>query len=378
MDGAAASGGEKLPGLQALRAAAVLPVVLFHLMTVEARYGGGPGQLPAASELGMAGVDLFFAISGFVMTLLIAGRFRSARESGRFLWRRATRIYPPYWFYTLIILAVYAVRPGWVNSSQGGLPDLAASFLLLPAEGLPVLMVGWTLVHEVYFYLVVAALMWALPERLFPLGLLAWGAATAAVGFLAGPEPGAAVRLLASPLTCEFIAGCGVALAWRRLPAGLDGARAKAAGCAAAALAFAAAGLLIHHRLTGVLFPQGWARAALLGLPAAGLLFAAMLAERGGGVRWPRWAVAVGDASYSIYLSHVLVLSALGRAWAAAARPGPWDNLLALPLMILAAAGAGWVSYRVLERPALEWFRRGKPARYLSTAAKAPSSTEIS
>lgn len=378
MEGAAASGGERLPTLQVLRAAAVLMVVLFHLMTIEGRFGGGSGLLPAASELGMAGVDLFFAISGFVMTLLIAGRFRSGREAGRFLWRRATRIYPPYWFYTLLILAVWAVRPAWVNSSQGGLPDLAASFLLLPAEGLPVLMVGWTLVHEAYFYLAIAGLMLALPERLFPLGLLAWGAATAAVGLLAGPEPGAALRLLASPLTCEFIAGCFVALAWRRLPPALPGARAKAAWGAAGILALAAAGLVSHHRLTGTLFPQGWARAALLGLPAAGLLFAALLAERGGSPRWPRWAVAVGDASYSTYLSHVLVLSALGRLWGSFSRPGPWDNLTALPLLLLAALGAGWISYRVLERPVLAWFRRGKPARYLSTAAKAPPSTEIS
>ena len=65
----------------------------------------------------------------------------------------------------------------------------------------------------------------------------------------------------------------------------------------------------------------------------------------------------MGDASYSIYLSHLLTLNALGRLWAACARPGRWDNALALPILFLGTLAAGWVSYRWLERPLLTWFK---------------------
>ncbi len=65
------------------------------------------------------------------------------------------------------MLAVYLVRPEFVNSNQGNQVNVIASYLLLPQRLLPLLAVGWSLIHEMYFYLGFAVLT-ARPERLLP------------------------------------------------------------------------------------------------------------------------------------------------------------------------------------------------------------------
>ena len=67
--------------------------------------------------------------------------------------RRLKRIYPIYWVVSLLVLAVFLVRPEFVNSHSAHPPDVLASFLLLPQAGLPLLAVGWTLTYEMYFYI---------------------------------------------------------------------------------------------------------------------------------------------------------------------------------------------------------------------------------
>lgn len=104
--------------IQALRGVAVLAVVLFHVLFVEAKYANGDLWLPHVLALGESGVDLFFVISGFIMVTITQSRFRRASEFGRFLYSRVSRIYPTYWFYFFIVLAVFMLRPQWVNASR--------------------------------------------------------------------------------------------------------------------------------------------------------------------------------------------------------------------------------------------------------------------
>jgi peptidoglycan/LPS O-acetylase OafA/YrhL len=103
------------------------------------------------------GVDLFFVVSGFIMAVTTQRRASGAQPASAFLLRRVTRIYPCYLLVTGAVLAVFLWRPDLVNSSEDVRPDVLASFLLLPQEGLPLLLVGWTLVYEMLFYAVLAA-----------------------------------------------------------------------------------------------------------------------------------------------------------------------------------------------------------------------------
>ena len=97
--------------------------------------------------------------------------------------------------------------------------------------------------------------------------------------------------------------------------------------------------------------PVDWRRLSVFGVPAVLLCYGLVAMERSGGSLLPRWLRSVGDSSYSIYLSHVLVISALGRLWGAVKVDNAWLNGLALAALFAGALIAGRVSYRVLELP---------------------------
>ena len=86
----------KLFTLQVARGVAANLVVFSHLFVVEGKYTGG-GVLPSFTLYGMAGVDLFFVLSGFIM-VAVAGRGIGPLQ---FLWRRAARNIP----YLLVSIA---------------------------------------------------------------------------------------------------------------------------------------------------------------------------------------------------------------------------------------------------------------------------------
>lgn len=351
------------PGLQALRGLAAVGVFLVHAMLIEQKYGsqkygGGAVLIGSAGWLGSFGVDLFFALSGFIMVSITRGRFQDGPHAARFLVERLARVYPAYWLVSAAVLLVYLASPQLINAAQGGRIDLLASFLLLPQNILPLLSVGWTLVHELYFYLVFAALLPLLPERHLGWALLAWAAGVVGLdAWRAGDESRPWLTLACDPLTLNFIAGAGAALAVPRLQA-RDGAALRGLGLALLGLALLALGLwLVPVTLDTVFLDRRW-RALVCAVPAALLTLGATLAgphlPLPGLAGWAR----LGDVSYSFYLVHLLVLSLAGKLWSALGRPTTAQALLVFAAafavcLVLAAAGHRWV-----EQPTQRWGKR--------------------
>ena len=135
--------------VQHLRAIAVLLVVLAHLHQSEARFFP-QALLGDYAFAGFAGVDIFFVISGFIIHYLYRHR---DRISARFFLDRINRIYPLYWLFTGLALTGYWVMGGALSATPGEI-DIAGSLALIPLGHPPVLLVGWTLTHELWFYLV--------------------------------------------------------------------------------------------------------------------------------------------------------------------------------------------------------------------------------
>lgn len=343
----------QIANIQSLRGAAAMLVVLFHLTSIEGNYGHGHRLMSAYWTIGMSGVDLFFVISGFIMVTVTRGTFQAAGASRRFLAHRITRIYPLYWFFSLLVLALFLARPELLKRSlQGGEVDLLGSFLLLPQDGLPLLMVGWTLIHEMYFYLVFALLL-RFPEGRLVRLLALWAGIVAGVGLFLPASSGATLRLVTHPLTLEFIAGCLAALLIHR------GTVRAGWLCLGAGIAAWLAGYFLHVGLGRGLEPSAWARVLLFGIPAALVVYGLVALEMRHGSVLPRWAVRLGDASYSIYLSHVLVMGALARFGTTFAQAGdPALRPLVLVALVVAAAGFGIACHRFLEKPLIRGARR--------------------
>jgi peptidoglycan/LPS O-acetylase OafA/YrhL len=331
--------------LQALRGLAALGVVLFHLLPFEAKYLPGAAIVPTGFSVGRAGVDLFFVLSGFlaVWTTLGPGGGQAAQT---FLLRRVTRIYPVYWLYCIPLLLAALVAHG----AAGG-PDIPASLLLVPNAAPPLLLVAWTLEFEVYFYLVFALLIWVRLGRAHrSLALLAWGVAVVAGRAILAPARDQAVLdAIFSPLVMEFLAGCAAAyLCAAGIPRAVT-AVAGVVGCIMLVLALVWA---------ETLFGLPWLRVAIFGT-GAGLLLIGCFGEDLVIRRvLPRVIVRIGDASYSLYLSHLFTIGIVGHV---VAKLAPYAGMLATPAghvavlcgSVLAALVVAEASYRWIERPML-------------------------
>lgn len=213
----------KLQSIQVLRGLAAFIVMVFHIRGAEAQLilKGGGTELPLVGGLftnGYLGVDLFFVISGFIMVFVASASPASPRTVGEFLLARFARIYPVWWLFaavmTVYLLAAYGLT-GLGETGQPavgrGIPPaeyLVKSFLLAPQSEYPVLAVGWTLVHEIHFYLVFGLILLA-PARWRPWLLAVWAGLviTGALMGLSAPVGATLLQLATHPMSLEFILG---------------------------------------------------------------------------------------------------------------------------------------------------------------------------
>lgn len=342
----------KLNNIRALRGVAVLLVMASHLLTIESKYAGDE-ILPNWFISGLSGVDLFFVISGFIMVYVTRNLDTDLRTVWQFLLARVTRIYPLYWVISLAVLLVWLQAPHLVFSSISGQPDILKSFLLLPDNQPPLLAVGWTLIHEMYFYLIFAVGLF-LPRK-YLLGFLLIVSLAGLIGFLKNQsELSALARLLFSPLIFEFLGGAVAAFAvlrWQvtnwKLPVIAGGSL------------FVLALVISSFGNTEIFWSH--ANRALFFAPSASLLVYGMVVMEQNGKTLSGFLNWVGDQSYSLYLTHILTLSVVGRVWGWFAVPSPWDNIVMLPVLVLSSLIVGQLTYIMIERPLLNgsyWLRR--------------------
>ena len=339
---------KRIQNIQSLRGGAALSVLFFHIMLMEKKWGTGPRILPDLLNIGASGVDLFFVISGFVMVIATRGKFQTKGSIPFFLYNRFTRIYPLYWFYSGILLCVFIFRPELVNPSMGNRVNLLESFLLLPQSILPLLMVGWPLVHEMYFYLVFSLLLMT-PEKYLAKFLMLWGAliiivdATCSHHHLLGEN--AYFIILFSPLTLEFILGCLVAIVLSKGFSRFDLLTFMSS------LILLSATCVLYYYNTALMIYDQWNRIFLFGIPYALLVYGAAAIEKNRRKTILDFLKDIGNQSYSLYLSHTIVLNGIGWLWASLLRPQPGYHFLLITVMLVSSIGNMYISYQVLEKP---------------------------
>jgi len=337
----------KIYTIQALRGIAVISVIIFHLMTIEIKYGGIKTIIPSIFHFTMFGVDLFFVISGFIMIMVTQGKFQQLHHTMSFIYHRVSKIYPTYWFYTLLILAVFVVKPSWVNSAQGNQMDILSSMLLYPSDTLPIVMVGWTLIHEMYFYVIFSFLLLFVPERKMPIALILWGMLILVLYSLF-PNSNVLIQLISHPLTIEFIAGGLLAIIYNRKNVNIKSTYLLMLAFLSFILSLI--GYLTYVEISNVVEPLHWWRIAIFGIPSVLITYLLINAERNG-YTVNKYLVRIGNSSYSIYLSHILTLSAVGRVWQSFATEGIIDNIIMIPILLIFSILAGMLGYVMIEKP---------------------------
>lgn len=309
-------------GLQYLRAAAALTVLLFH-----AAVGNGDGH-----ALGAGGVDIFFVVSGFLMFQITS----LEPHPVKFASARLKRIIPTYWIVTLLVATFQSLQ--FSSHSTFSLIHLLRSLLFIPdldvqRQGIyPVLVVGWTLNYEMFFYTIMTFAL-LIQERLrivvvsaILISLILFREAVS--------SPSIITQFYGNPIIAEFAVGGVLSVLYRRR---------SGAPWEWVLVVFGA--LLMFSPQ-----PTSLPRIVGYGIPAAMIVRGVLSIERGETVPYIRNLVYLGDASYSIYLWHLFVVTALYRSFGTAP-----------PIFALAVIGgvlAGLASYRFIELPCSVLLRR--------------------
>ncbi|PWV99191.1 exopolysaccharide production protein ExoZ [Hoeflea marina] len=338
--------------LQYIRALAALLVVYFHailqLRTID------PSAVLGVALFGKSGVDVFFVLSGFVMWVTTSGKPITALQ---FYGKRIRRIVPLYWAVTLAAAAVALVAPQILKSTVFDAQHVAASLAFLPwinpadPEGrmiAPVIVPGWTLNYEMYFYLIFGALLFIRPR--FRLALLvATLAAIAALCSLASMQT-TATTFYGNPIVFEFAAGAVLGLLYLR--------GFRIGTTVAVALAVVSTALLLvfdflelpHERLLTI------------GLPAVLIVFA-MTSIDFTRVRELRLLRFLGDASYSIYLTHIFVLAGWRMAYSHLPEGILTNQYILVASMLLASCIVGGLVHLMFELPVDRYLSGRKPPK---------------
>ena len=154
---------ERLDYIQVLRGLfLMLPV--FHHLTANMNKMGIPIVLNSLQDqLLHRSVDIFFFISGFIISYIQKDNYNPIN----FLYKRLKRILPLYYIVSCIILFVYLYDFTLFNNSTGNKTDILSSFLLIQAKSgyAPLLNVSWSLCYEVIFYFLFSVGIFIFRER---------------------------------------------------------------------------------------------------------------------------------------------------------------------------------------------------------------------
>jgi peptidoglycan/LPS O-acetylase OafA/YrhL len=347
-----------LPALTSLRGIAAWYVVLFHFREYLPNFG-----LPLLPEIwaqGYLSVDLFFELSGFVVTLnyldFLNGRGSFTRRAARFLWLRLGRIYPLH----IVVLCLMAINPLaiWLFSANGDpgnrytLTYFLMSVVLVQnwgfSQNLAWNIPAWSISTEWFVYLLFPA--YASLIRHCKFGAWAWvtcalalfgllAAVSIALGFQLGGEltQGGLLRCV-----LEFLIGSMVYCAWARIREHHYALYGDWAVCASAVLGLA----YILLPIPNVAIMPGCFALIIYGLADTNAIVPRLLASPL--LQW------VGTISYSTYLIHYLV-----RDWVkflVVHREGPQISGTIFYLLITLVGSA--IFYYTVEVVGRNWSRR--------------------
>jgi exopolysaccharide production protein ExoZ len=332
----------ELLSIQHLRGLAAMSVLVTHALQWPL-----PEINPVLLKTGRLGVDVFFVISGFIITSIAGdGRF----DPKQFLVRRAFRIVPAYWAATLLITILALAIPSQFRTTVPTAESLIKSLLFIPSlePKAPLLLLGWSLNFEAFFYLLFASLFFLRSEAR-TLVLLGVFAVLIGIGqFVSGL--GHVEAIYTSPSLIGFSLGTILAQAHRH------GLLARLGSRARLLVVLATATLLI------VFYAVEWNGGEeialwqhfLMSSTALGIVSLGLTCEAAGKVASIAPLKYIGDTSYSIYLFHIF---SVGAIWAISKRlfdiHQPLVYLGIASVVVMAGLASGLVCHHFIEKPFL-------------------------
>ncbi len=284
----------QINNIQYLRGLAALMVVVSHSMT---HFDITQGLM--LRKIGTFGVDIFFVISGFIMVYSTSVKSISPVT---FITKRIERVAPLYWLFTTLLILMVLISPETFSTVKLDIWNVVSSYLFFPSESIsstfsgsfkPVLYVGWTLNYEMFFYLIFAFSLffsgrrqvWFVLTVMFSLVFV--GIIFNFTGIL---------NFYSDAILLEFCVGVLIGKAYLSQ-------KFNQTSIAYLGLVFS----LFFFLLT---CEFDWHRVLYSGIPASFVVLSALALPTFKG-KLNSFLSLIGDASYSIYLSHFFTIGTL-------------------------------------------------------------------
>ena len=337
----------RLVGIEASRGVAALMVVLFHttvLMNLPKYFGVLP--LHGLFLFGYSGVDFFFVLSGFIILHTHMSDIGKKGAIVNYTRKRFIRVLPIYWVTCTIVLAALAFAPS-LRGSFPSTPYIFQSLLLIPQPTMPLIIVAWTLTHELFFYILFGMLIFS------PIagGILMsiWFTGIVFCNML-GFKYNYVTDFIANLHNLEFFLGMGIALACRSCK------------------------VIKHSRLIAIIGTVGFISVGILdatalltapsllliayALCSSLIIFGLVTHELNHSFSVSAVLRHIGNSSYAIYLIHFTALSFAMKIMV------KWNHLHATPSVILfsvlflTATSCGIFYHILVEIPLLKLIRK--------------------
>jgi exopolysaccharide production protein ExoZ len=330
-----------IKGIQLLRAIAALAVVYLH-------YGFH------LQNIGEFGVDIFFVISGFIIAYMVN------KSTQGFLLKRLVRVSPLYFIGTLFVILLHAIKPEWFRSAIVNSEAIIKSFLYIPytiGKSGPILVVGWTLNYEMFFYLVTAFCILIFRKK---------GLIVPACGFFLGlfvlilhnvSTNSDYLNFFKDGLLPEFIYGLVLYYFWEFY----SKRRNKQVDLLLVIMGFGGISFMISCDVMNWFY---WVSRSLVnGLPSLVFVNAFLVLEDkiSSENAIIKWSLRLGDASYAMYIFHPFIIFLLLRV----VYPkllGDYTNItlewLKLVFAMLSVCGISILIFRYVDHPINLFFKR--------------------
>lgn len=341
-----------LGSIQLLRGIASILVVLLHI-TINYNENTGQRFLFDIFRFGGSGVDIFFVLSGFIITYSNLRYLAQPSSVGKFLKRRFIRIFPIYWIIITVFLMLQLALPAFYKSHfDTGLANVLQTYLLLPGHVM-INGVSWSLTNELFFYLLFSLAL-LIPNKkicfylmtVYFLFLIAYALISPAT-MNGNPYK----EFVLFPMNIEFFLGVFIVLIINRIsknwiyPLLITGIALFVAGSLLSNSDFAVVSSSLHIALNRVL---------LFGFPSFLIILAVVKLEFSKTVNVHSVFVHLGDASYSIYLIHLPIVAAFFKIVV----KFNINNTVLLSLcsfvLLITVCAAGIFIYHKIEKPLIQ------------------------
>ena len=271
-----------LTNIQILRAFAVLNVVTIHSIYFAISNNFSSSFLFFLKNFEASGVDIFFVISGFIIYYI---HIKKNRNGFDFILQRIKRIVPLYWFYSSVLFIFYLLFPFLFNKYTSDFNNFFLSLLFLSNtffNKLPVYPLGWTLELEFFYYLIFGLLIIFIGKKNYFLFFIMF--------FII------LFSLTINLIFIEFLYGIFIGIFYFNNKKKLKYIISKYSY------------ILLLIGIIGIFLPSfislNYNRVVLYGLPSFFMVLGAVFLKQSSN----KILIFLGDASYSIYLTHLIIL----------------------------------------------------------------------